>query len=328
MKYADLIQFEPINEVVKFDRLSDTEYRKSLVRNFVFSDAYEKSIIPAICRNLDYTTSAETFGIQIVGSYGTGKSHLMSLFSLVAEDKSYLDLVGSETAKQDLNKIAGKYKTIRFELGNDQELWDIVCYRIDEGLKALGIDYSIAADTSLRSYAEKISVMMAFFEQKYPDHGLMIIIDEMLSYLKGRSGSDALNRDLAVLQGLGQASDKSKFRMVFGVQELIYNAPEFQFAAQMLQKVNDRFKDLTITKQDVEFVTSRRLLKKDDAQKAKIREHLSKFTAYFTDISKTLTNTWTSSRSTRPISTTSPVSAWPSPSERSLRPSPPNSRPS
>ena len=75
MKYADLIQFEPINEVVKFDRLSDTEYRKSLVRNFVFSDAYEKSIIPAICRNLDYTTSAETFGIQIVGSYGTGKSH-------------------------------------------------------------------------------------------------------------------------------------------------------------------------------------------------------------------------------------------------------------
>ena len=164
-----------------------------MVRNFVFSDAYEKSIIPAICRNLDYTTSAETFGIQIVGSYGTGKSHLMSLFSLVAEDKSYLDLVGSETAKQDLNKIAGKYKTIRFELGNDQELWDIVCYRIDEGLKALGIDYSIAADTSLRSYAEKISVMMAFFEQKYPDHGLMIIIDEMLSYLKGRSGSDALN---------------------------------------------------------------------------------------------------------------------------------------
>lgn len=288
MKYADLIQFEPINEVVKFDRLSDGEYRKSLVRNFVFSDAYEKSIIPAICRNLDYTTSAETFGIQIVGSYGTGKSHLMSLFSLVAEDAAYLDLVGSESAKKDLTMIAGKYKTIRFELGNDQELWDIVCYRIDEGLKALGIDYSIAADTSLRSYAEKINVMMAFFEQKYPNHGLMIIIDEMLSYLKGRSGSDALNRDLAVLQGLGQASDKSKFRMVFGVQELIYNAPEFQFAAQMLQKVNDRFKDLTITKQDVEFVTSRRLLKKNDAQKAKIREHLSKFTAYFTEVSKDL----------------------------------------
>lgn len=288
MKYQDLIQFEPINEVVKFDRLSDLEYRKSLVRNFVFSDAYERSIIPAICRNLDYNTSAETFGLQIVGSYGTGKSHLMSLFSLVAEDKAYLDLVSSDKAKDELEKIAGKYKTIRFELGNDQELWDIVCYRIDEGLKKMGVDYSITADTSLRSYSEKIGMMMGYFEQKYPNHGLMIIIDEMLSYLKGRSGTDALNRDLAVLQGLGQSSDKSKFRMVFGVQELIYSAPEFQFAAQMLQKVNDRFKDLTITKQDVEFVTSRRLLKKDDAQKAKIKEHLAKFTSYFTEISKDL----------------------------------------
>lgn len=286
MKYADLIQFEPINEVVKFDRLTDNEYRKALVRNFVFSDAYEKAIIPAICRNLDYTTTAETFGLQIVGSYGTGKSHLMSLFSLIAEDASYLDLVGSEKAKTDLSRIAGKYKIIRFELGNDQELWDIICYRIDEELKKMGVDYSIAADKSMRSYGEKIAMMMGYFEQKFPNHGLMIVIDEMLAYLKGRSGTADLNRDLAVLQGLGQSSDKSKFRMVFGVQELIYTASEFQFAANMLQKVNDRFKDLTITKQDLEFVTSHRLLKKNDAQRAKIREHLGKFTQYFTEISK------------------------------------------
>ena len=48
MKYADLIQFEPINEVVKFDRLSDTEYRKSLVRNFVFSDAASRLSVPTV----------------------------------------------------------------------------------------------------------------------------------------------------------------------------------------------------------------------------------------------------------------------------------------
>ena len=64
----------------------------------------------------------------------------MSLFSLVAEDSKYLDFVGSDKAKQHLEKIAGKYKIIRFELGNDQELWDIVCYRIDEGLKSMGVD--------------------------------------------------------------------------------------------------------------------------------------------------------------------------------------------
>ena len=292
MKYRDLIQFEPIKEVVHFDRLSDPEYSKSLVRNFVFSKAYEQNIIPAICNNLDYTTAnnpshpIETFGLQIVGSYGTGKSHLMSLFSLIAEDADYLQYVNNDAAKAALGKIAGKYKVIRFELGNNQELWDIICYRIDEGLQKLGIDYSIAADKSYRSYTEKIGIMMAYFEQKYPDYGLMIIVDEMLSYLRGRAGTDALNRDLAALQHLGQSCDKSKFRMVFGVQELIYTAPEFQFAAKMLQQVSDRYRDLKITKQEVEYVVKKRLLKKDDAQKDIIRKHLNGFTKYFTEISK------------------------------------------
>ena len=295
MKYRELIQFEPINEVVKFSRLEEEDYRKSLVRNFVFSKDYEKTIIPRICENLDYTqtyrpfqkdlfSSFDTFGLQIVGNYGTGKSHLMSLVSLIAENPEYLPLVSNDNAKAALESIAGKYKIVRFELGNNQELWDIICYQVDKKLREFGVDYSIAADNSLEAYAKKLENMMSCFEEKFPDKGLIIIIDEMLSYLKGRSEPGKLNRDLAVLQALGQYSDHSKFRMMFGVQEMIYNAPEFQFAAEMLQKVNDRYIDITITKQDVQFVVQHRLLKKTDAQKGQISEHLSKFTEYFTDL--------------------------------------------
>lgn len=214
MRYRDLIQFEPINEVVKFSRLEEDDYRKSLVRNFVFSKAYEDTIIPRICENLDYTqtyrpfqkdlfSSFDTFGLQIVGNYGTGKSHLMSLVSLIAEDAGFLSMVTNEKAKSALENIAGKYKIVRFELGNDQELWDIICYQIDKKLKEFGVDYSISDDTSLDQYAVKLAKMMAHFEAKYADKGLIIIIDEMLSYLKGRSEPGKLNRDLAVLQALG-----------------------------------------------------------------------------------------------------------------------------
>ena len=84
MKYSELLHFEPITEVVKFDRLSDVSYQESLVRTFVFSKEYENTIIPFICNNLDYTTTAETFGLQIVFNYGTGKSLLMSFFTLIA----------------------------------------------------------------------------------------------------------------------------------------------------------------------------------------------------------------------------------------------------
>ena len=284
MKYKDLIQFEPINEVVKFDRLQSDDYRKSLVRNFVFSQTYEKTIIPELCKNLDYTASYDTYGLQIVGNYGTGKSHLMSLFSLVAENADYLPLVQSDCARQVLGNIAGKYMIIRFELGNDDELWNIVAYQVDRQFKEWGINFSLAAEPKEKSYTERLSLMMAHFEETFSDKGLMIVIDEMLSYLKGRATDDRLNRDLAVLQALGQMSDHSKFRMVFGVQELIYNTPQFQFAADMLGRVNDRFRQISITKQDVQFVVQQRLLHKTEAQKQTIRQHLSKFTEFFTDM--------------------------------------------
>lgn len=284
MKYSDLLQFEPITEVVKFDRLADSEYRKSLVRTFVFSKSYEDTIIPFLCSNLDYTTSADTFGLQIVGNYGTGKSHLMSLFTLIADDADYLQYVCNAKAKEHLAKIAGKYKVHRFEMGNSQELWDIVCYQIDKFLAAEGIGFSLATAAPLEPYAVRIAQMMAHFEERYPDKGFMFVIDEMLAYLKGRSEPSMLNRDLAVLQALGQASDHSKFRMVFGVQEVIYNAGEFQFAADTLNKVNDRFKQITITKQDVKFVAGQRLLHKDEKQRAAIRKHLAQFTQFFNNL--------------------------------------------
>lgn len=285
MKYSELLQFEPISEVVKFDRLQDNDYRRQLVKTFVFSKDYADNIIPFICDNLNFSNTDETFGLQIVGNYGTGKSHLMSLFTLVAEDADYLDLVSDDKAKEALSQIAGKYKVLRFEMGNTQDLWDIICYQLDKFLAANGVDYSICNDNSLDPYYDKLRKMMAAFEEVHPNVGLMVVIDEMLSYLKGRSDSIAkLNADLAVLQALGQMSDHTKFRMVYGVQELIYNSPEFQFVADMLNKVKDRFKDITITKQEVKFVTEQRLLRKSKEQKDKIRTHLSQFTSLFPDM--------------------------------------------
>lgn len=284
MKYREIIQFESLNEVVKFNRLSDEDYRKNTVSSYVFSDTYKKTIIPEICKNLDYTAGYETFGLQIVGTYGTGKSHLMSLFSLIAENADYLPLVKNETAAKVLGVIAGKYKIVRFELGSADELWNLVCHQIDLKFKDWGIDYSIAADNKQDMYKDKLNRMMAKFEETFPDKGLMIVIDEMLSYLKGRSGSANLNRDLAVIQALGELCDHSKFRMVFGVQELIYSSPEFQFAAKMLNQVSQRYRQIEITKQDVQYVTEQRILKKTPEQKDVIRKHLSKFTEFFTDM--------------------------------------------
>ena len=76
MKYNELLNFEPITEVVKFDRTNkDTSYQETLIKTFVFSDAYKNNLIPLIIKNLDFFRTGESFGLQVVGNYGTGKSH-------------------------------------------------------------------------------------------------------------------------------------------------------------------------------------------------------------------------------------------------------------
>ena len=166
MKYGELIQFDPIDEIIKFDKLESDDYKAKLVKNFVCSKAFEERIIPQICSKLDLAAKMETQGIQIVGNYGTGKSHLMSLFSIIAENADYLDMVQSPKAKDWLKTIAGKYLVYRFELGNTQELWDIITYRIDEALEQWGVDYCISDDDSPASYTDKLQRMMAVFEEK------------------------------------------------------------------------------------------------------------------------------------------------------------------
>lgn len=283
MKYKDLLNFEPITEVVKFSRTSESDYQKLLVKTFVFSDTFKNHLIPLMIRNLDFNYGGESFGLQVVGNYGTGKSHLMSLVSLLAENAELVDLISDAKPKKDLKAIAGKFKVLRFELGNTESLWEVITFQIEHYLTGLGIKFSFDGHGP-KPYFDKLLLMMAEFEEKFPNKGFLIVIDEMLAYLKGRSTPDKLNQDLAVLQSLGQACDKSKFKFIFGVQEMIYHSSEFQFAADMLQKVNDRYKDIMITKEDVAFIVKNRLLRKDEHQKQKIKSHLDPFLSLFTDM--------------------------------------------
>jgi hypothetical protein len=286
MQYKELIQFEPITSVVKLVNAGELSVAENLVKTFVFSNKMQEDLREIIIKNLVTEPSYETKGIQIVGSYGTGKSHLMSLVSAVAENADLTKLIQNEDLKTLFLPIAGKYKVLRFEIGTDKPLKDIVFAQIERFLKQLGINFIFDADSNF-SWKELIQQMIAEFENKFPNHHFLIVIDELLEYLKGRKPNE-LHNDLMLLRQLGEACDNSRFKLMFGVQELLYRSPEFQFQADMLNKIEDRYSDLTITKEDVSFVVKERLLKKDIHQKNKIREHLLKFAHLFEGINTNL----------------------------------------
>lgn len=85
MKYSEILHFEPLTDLIQLDKLSEPEYRMDVVKNFVYPDYFINTTIPTIVNNLKFGARGKK-GIQIIGNYGTGKSHLMSLVSIVAED--------------------------------------------------------------------------------------------------------------------------------------------------------------------------------------------------------------------------------------------------
>ena len=86
MRYGDLIQFEPIESVIQLLDANRPDEAKKLVATYVISDDMADRITKQIIPQLSFDESVDHKGVLVVGNYGTGKSHLMSVLSLVAED--------------------------------------------------------------------------------------------------------------------------------------------------------------------------------------------------------------------------------------------------
>ena len=92
--------------------------------------------------------------------------------------------------------------------------------------------------------------MMAEFHLKHPDHGLLLVIDELLEYLRSRDDKQII-LDLNFLRQIGEVCKDLRFRFIAGIQEAIFDSPRFSFVADMIRRVKDRFEQSIIVRQDV-----------------------------------------------------------------------------
>ena len=93
MKYGDLVQFEQIESVIQLLDAGRPDEAKKLVATYVISDDMAERISKLMVPQLSFDDSVDHKGVLIVGNYGTGKSHLMSVLSLVAEDAAYAPMI-------------------------------------------------------------------------------------------------------------------------------------------------------------------------------------------------------------------------------------------
>ena len=285
MKYSELIDFQPIESTIQLIESGEKETAKKLVETYVMSDTMADVMKAPVFEQLQMDEVVDNKGVLIVGNYGTGKSHLMSVISSVATDEDNLQYLQNKNFAEEMKCIAGKFEVLRIEIGGvTMPLREIIFGFIEEDFQQRGIPFEMPDWANVKDNKKIIKDVMMNFETKYPDKGYLIVVDEFLSYLSSRDERQIV-LDLEFFRALGEMCSKSKIRVIFGVQEKIFDNPKFSFVSDTLKKVSDRFTQLIITKEATSYVVSERILKKTAEQKALIRSHLEKFSGLYTGMS-------------------------------------------
>ena len=288
MKYSELINFSPIESIIQINEADDKEKAISLTKSYVMSDDMADKLERNIINELQLEEVVDNKGVLLVGNYGTGKSHLMSVISAVAADRENLQYLQNKKFAKDMERIAGKFEVIRIEIGSTtMSLRNIILNKVEQDFKQRGLSFTFPKDGEIINNRGVLENMMEIFSGKYADKGYLIVVDEFLDYLGGRKEQE-IKLDLGFMRELGEIIKRSRLRIIFGVQEKLFDNPNFSFVSNTLNRVKDRFEQVIIRKEDTAYVVSQRILKKTPEQKAKIRVHLEKFCNFYTNMSERL----------------------------------------
>lgn len=289
MKYRDLIHFNRIESVIVLRSADDHNKAEELVKSYVMSDSMADLINVRILSQLQLENVVDNKGVLLVGNYGTGKSHLMSVVSAIASDAAMLPLAQNAKFRNDAVGIAGKFEVLRIEIGStSMSLRNIVTTNIEQDLKKRGIYFKFPDVSIITNNKDALIDMMAAFAEKYGDErGYLVVVDELLDYLRTRKDTELMS-DLGFLREIGEIIKSTRFRFIAGVQEALFENSAFRQASSTLLKMKDRFEQVLIRSEDIAYVAKERVLQKSAEQKAMIREHLQKFCPLYQNMASRL----------------------------------------
>ena len=145
--------------------------------------------------------------------------------------------------------IAGKFKVHRVEISSQMSLRDIITQELEIFLKQQGVSYAFPPGDKVVNNKAAFEEVMAAFDEVHPNQGILLIVDEFLEFLRSRKDHE-LVLDLSFLRELGEVVKHLRFRFVAGVQEAIFDSDRFQHVADSLRRVNERFTQVLLARQD------------------------------------------------------------------------------
>ena len=279
MTYEQLFNLNPIESVIKIAEADQESEAKRLVSSYVITPSLGESLKNVVIPILSPTSAEEGKGLFVVGNYGTGKSHLMSFISVIAEQEESVNWLRDTSWAEPLRAIAGKFIVKRHELNvpdpSSVTLYDVIAEQLSLLAAGAGFNYNFRPSNQVTDIKAELGRFMTAFESAHPDKWLLLVTDEVLDHLR-RLTDAQLVRDLGMLRALGEFADGSRLKIMAGVQQSLFNNARFNNVASEILRIKQRFADVAIDSKGVEQLIQTYLFEKTEAQKADIKSILLK----------------------------------------------------
>ncbi|HPB88282.1 MAG TPA: DUF6079 family protein, partial [Thermotogota bacterium] len=168
MKYASLIQFEPIVSIIQLRDADKTAAAQRLVQTYVISSEMAEKLVSLVFPQLQFDQPVDNKGLLVVGNYGTGKSHLMSVISALAENGDLAKYLNDKSVANAAGRISGRFKVIRTEIGaTTMSLRDILVAELEEHLATMDASYTFPAADKVSNNKRSFEEMMTAFHQEH-----------------------------------------------------------------------------------------------------------------------------------------------------------------
>jgi hypothetical protein len=275
MHYRDLFQLNPIQTVIKLEDSNAKATALELVQRFVVTpslqDMLQRVALPELSKS-----AVEGKGIFVVGHYGTGKSHVMSFLSALAEHSDAVQRLrpSPQVKPEQYAAFAGQFLVRRTQISASlMSLYAIVAKELTDLAAQHGVAFVFAPQNQIVNAKNELARYMAALEPVLQGRGVLFAVDELLHYLESRNDQD-LVIDLQMLQGLGEFCDGHRFVFMAGLQRSLFQHPRFHGIAAELTKVRQRFNDFLIDNKGVAELIEGYLFAKTPEQAAQIRRLL------------------------------------------------------
>ena len=132
MQIKELFNFEDIQKVIEITKIGDEQ---EMVEKFVISPNLKEDLLEFL-EYLKGQKPERNTSVDIIGNYGTGKSHLLSFLSIILSNPEMIQYIQDEELKNEFLTVDKEFLVVKYDLpGQNKSLEDIFIYRVKKQLK-------------------------------------------------------------------------------------------------------------------------------------------------------------------------------------------------